>query len=277
MKIDNDAPMLDIVIPVYNEQEQLEKSVLTLREYLRNDFPYSWQITIVDNGSQDETWNIARRLEQTYRGEVQALHMDQKGRGRALRRAWGSSRAAVVCYMDVDLSTGLEGLLPLVSPLMTGHSMIAIGSRLARGAKVKRQWKREIISRCYNLLIKMIFGPVFSDAQCGFKAVRKDLLVQMLPEIENNEWFFDSEMLLLAAHNKIRIHEVPVDWVEDPDTRVNIKRTVMEDLKGLTRMRFKFWSGDGFLGPGIGELGPVVSKQRTVVSNQWAGLGKKAS
>jgi glycosyltransferase involved in cell wall biosynthesis len=247
MKVETKAPVVDIVIPVYNEEAQLEQSVLTLRQYLLLEFPYTWQITIADNASRDQTWKIAQQLEQRFPGEVRALHLEQKGRGRALRYAWSNSPAPIVCYMDVDLSTSLDCLLPLVAPLVSGHSLIAIGSRLAHGAKVKRQWKREAISRCYNLMIKLVFGPVFSDAQCGFKAIRKDLLLQLLGQIENNEWFFDSEMLLLAEHNKIRIHEVPVDWVEDLDTRVNIKRTVMEDLKGLTRMRFKFWSGGGLL------------------------------
>ena len=245
--MNNEKLTVDIVIPVYNEEAQLETSVLALRQYLLQDFPYSWRITIADNASKDATWPIAQRLEGTYPQQVRALHLDQKGRGRALKYAWSNSDAEVVCYMDVDLSTGLDGLLPLVSPLLSGHSVIAIGSRLAHGAKVKRQWKREVISRCYNVLIKAVFGPVFSDAQCGFKAVRRDVLPVLLPRIENNEWFFDSEMLLLAEHNKLRIHEVPVDWVEDLDSRVHIRKTVIEDLKGLTRMRLKFWRGEGRL------------------------------
>jgi glycosyltransferase involved in cell wall biosynthesis len=247
MKPENTAPVVDIVIPVYNEEAQLAQSVITLRQYLLQNFPYSWRITIADNASQDQTWQIARRMEQSYPGEVKALHLDQKGRGRALRYAWACSNAQIVSYMDVDLSTGLDSFLPLISPLVTGHSMLAIGSRLTRGAKIKRQFKREVTSRVYNLLIKLIFGPVFSDAQCGFKAVRKDLIMPMLGHIENNEWFFDSELLLLAEHNHLRIHEVAVDWIEDPDTRVNIRKTVIEDLKGLWRMRLKFWMGGGKL------------------------------
>ena len=247
MKPENVAPVVDIIIPVYNEEEQLAQSVITLRQYLLLNFPYSWRITIADNASKDQTWQIARRLEQSYPGEVKALHLDQKGRGRALRYAWACSDAQIVSYMDVDLSTGLDSFLPLVAPLVTGHSLIAIGSRLARGAKIKRQFKRELTSRVYNLLIKLLFGQVFSDAQCGFKAVRKDLVMPMLALIENNEWFFDSELLLLAEHNRLRIHEVAVDWIEDPDTRVNIRKTVIEDLKGLWRMRFRFWLGGGKL------------------------------
>ncbi len=250
MKTQNIAALvLDIVIPVYNEQAALEKSITTLREYLTSYFPYSWRITIADNASRDQTWQIAQHLEATFPSQVRALHLDQKGRGRALRYAWSHSEAEIVSYMDVDLSTGLDCLLPLVAPLVSGHSQIAIGSRLARGAKVQRQLKREVISRSYNLLIKLLFGPVFSDAQCGFKAVRSELAQELLPLIGNNEWFFDTEMLLLARHSRLPIYEVPVDWQEDLDSRVNIRKTVMEDLRGLARMRLKFWRAGGRLNP----------------------------
>lgn len=247
MKPENTSPVVDIVIPVYNEEAQLARSVITLRQYLLQNFPFSWRITIADNASKDQTWQIAQRLEQNYPGQVKALHLDQKGRGRALRYAWACSDARIVSYMDVDLSTNLESFLPLVAPLVSGHSLIAIGSRLARGAHIKRQFKREVTSRGYNLLIRLGFGPVFSDAQCGFKAIRKELVLPMLALVENNEWFFDSELLLLAERNHLRIHEVPVDWVEDLDSRVNIRKTVLEDLKGLWRMRLKFWLGGGLL------------------------------
>lgn len=247
MKTLEKAPVVDIVIPVYNEQAVLARSVQFLRNYLLSNFPYSWRITIADTASTDQTWQIARGLEETFPGQVRALHLDQKGRGRALRYAWTSSDAEIVAYMDVDLSTTLDCLLPLIAPLVSGNSQIAIGSRLAKGATVQRQFKREFISRCYNLLIKASFGPVVSDAQCGFKAMRRELAQNLLPLIENNEWFFDTEMLLIAAHNKLRIFEVPVTWVEDLDTRVNIKKTVLEDLRGLRRMRLKFWKGEGKL------------------------------
>ncbi len=238
--------LVEIVIPVYNEQEVLERSVNTLREYLLEHFPYRWRITIADNASIDKTWEIAERLQATY-PEVKALHLDRKGRGRALRYAWSQSDADVVSYMDVDLSTNLKSFLPLVAPIITGHSELAIGSRLARGAIVTRQWKREIISRCYNLMTKLTFFNAFSDAQCGFKAVRTDIVRRMLPQVENNEWFFDTEMLLLAEHNSLRIYEVPVEWIEDLDTRVKIVKTAMEDIRGLWRMRRKFWRGEGIL------------------------------
>lgn len=226
---------VEIVIPVYNEEAQLAASVETLRVYLDTHFPYRWTVTIADNASTDSTVQIAERL--TSDPRIQVLHLDQKGRGRALKAAWLASPADVVAYMDVDLSTNLESFLPLVAPLITGHSDIAIGSRLARGAVVARQWKREVLSRGYNLLIKLLVRNGFSDAQCGFKALTRNAAQALIPAVEDNNWFFDTELLLLAEEHGYRIHEVPVAWVEDLDSRVDIPKTVWEDLKGLWRVR----------------------------------------
>lgn len=231
---------VEIVIPVYNEERILRQSVETLRSYLLRYFPYQWRITVADNASTDGTWKLARHLSAEYEG-VHALHLDQKGRGRALRTAWLASDADVVSYMDVDLSTNLESFLPLVAPIITGHSDLAIGSRLLRGAMVTRQWKREIISRCYNLMIKALCRNRFSDAQCGFKAIRRSDAQALLPLVENQEWFFDTELLLLAEERGLRIYEVPVVWVEDLDSRVNIRKTAFEDIKGLLRVRKQRW------------------------------------
>jgi hypothetical protein len=165
------------------------------------------------------------------------LHLEEKGRGRALKAAWLASEADVVAYMDVDLSTNLWSFLPLVAPLATGHSDLAIGSRLLRGAMVTRQWKREAISRCYNLLIKLLFRKRFSDAQCGFKAVKRSVAQKLLPQVEDGEWFFDTELLLLAEEQGHRISELPVDWIEDLDSRVDVASTALQDVKGLLRMR----------------------------------------
>ncbi len=231
---------VEIVIPVYNEEKALRKSVETLRAYLMRSFPFRWRITVADNASTDTTWEIAQTLEREY-DNVHALHLDQKGRGRALRTAWMASEADVVSYMDVDLSTNLESFLPLVAPIITGHSDLAIGSRLLRNAVTTRQWKREIISRCYNLMIKTLLHNRFSDAQCGFKAARTSVARILLPDVENQEWFFDSELLLLAEERGYRIYEVPVVWVEDLDSRVNIRKTAMEDINGLLRIRKARW------------------------------------
>lgn len=232
----NTDVLVEIVIPVYNEEVILEKSVTTLRDYLAEHFPYKWRITIANNASIDHTLEVARRLEATY-PDVQVHHLDQKGRGRALRAVWEASDADVVSYMDVDLSTTLQSFLPLVAPIITGHSELAIGSRLAKGARVTRQWKREIISRIYNLIIKLFFWNNFTDAQCGFKAGRTSVVKELLQEVEDQAWFFNSELLLLAEEKKMRIYEVPVDWIEDLDSRVKIAKTATEDLKGLVRVR----------------------------------------
>ena len=233
---------VDVVVPVHNEADTLAASIRRLQAFLCERFPLSWQVTIVDNASTDGTWDIARRLSDELVG-VRVLHLDEKGRGRALRAAWMGSDCPVVAYMDVDLSTELEALLPLVAPLVSGHSDLAIGSRLAHGARVVRGPKREVISRGYNLLLKLTLRSGFSDAQCGFKAIRTEVARELLPLVEDQEWFFDTELLVLAEHNGLRIHEVPVDWVDDADSRVDVVRTARSDLQGIWRMVKRLASG----------------------------------
>jgi glycosyltransferase involved in cell wall biosynthesis len=228
-------PQIEIVVPVYNEERTLALSVRRLHRFLRAEFPFRWQITIADNASTDITPDIAAELARTL-PHVSWLRLERKGRGRALRAAWSASEAQVVCYMDVDLSTDLRALLPLVAPLLSGHSDIAIGSRLAHGARVVRGPKRELISRAYNRLLRVALRARFSDAQCGFKAVRRDLAADLLPAVRDESWFFDTELLVLAQRRGLRIHEVPVDWVDDPDSRVKIVRTAVDDLRGVARL-----------------------------------------
>jgi putative flippase GtrA len=226
---------VDIVVPVRNEERDLAPSVRRLVRYLRARFPFTARVTIADNGSTDGTWAIAGRLAREY-GEVRAVHMDLPGRGRALRAIWSQSDAEVLAYMDVDLSTDLNALLPLVAPLLSGHSDVAIGSRLAPGARVIRGPKRELISRCYNMLLRTCMGARFSDAQCGFKAIRRDQARALLPLTEDTGWFFDTELLVLAERAGLRIHEIPVDWVDDADSRVDIVATALGDLRGMMRL-----------------------------------------
>ena len=226
---------VEIVIPVYNEAEQLAASITALRTYLDVSFPLVTTVTIADNASTDDTWQIAGQLADHLPG-VSALHLDRKGRGRALRAAWSSSTATVVAYMDVDLATGLDALLPLVAPLLSGHSDLAIGTRLAPGAHVVRGARREFISRGYNLLLRSTLRSACSDAQCGFKAMRREAAVELLPLVEDDEWFFDTEVLVTAQRLGLRIHEVPVDWVDDTDSRVEVLPTALADLRGVWRM-----------------------------------------
>ena len=227
--------VVELVIPVYNEEHVLEASILRLRAYLDKSFPFDTVIRIVDNASTDQTWEVATRLV-TALANVTAMHLPRKGRGYALRSAWSTSTAQIVAYMDVDLSTDLGSFLPLVAPLLSGHSDVAIGSRLARGAHVVRGPRRELISRAYNLLLRVALRGRFSDAECGFKALRRESAQEILPLVEDNEWFFDTELLIAAGRLGLRICEVPVDWVDDPDSRVQIWSTAIKDLRGVWRI-----------------------------------------
>ncbi len=236
------ALVVDIVIPVYNEENDLEPCVRRLHAHLSTGMPYPFRITVADNASTDTTLEVANRLAAEF-PSVRVVHMPEKGRGRALRAVWSTSDATVLAYMDVDLSTDLAALLPLIAPLVSGHSDLAIGTRLHRGSRVVRGVKREFISRSYNLMLRHTLSTRFSDAQCGFKAIRREVAAHLLPLVEDNEWFFDTELLVLAERSGLRIHEVPVDWIDDPDSRVHIVNTAMADLRGIARLARAFAAG----------------------------------
>ena len=232
-------PQLDIVLPVYNEAHVIAGSVERLRAYLQEtNFPYSWRIVVADNASTDTTLAVAHQLEDTY-PDVTVVHLPQKGRGRALRKAWLESQADAMCYMDIDLSTDLAALLPLTKAVLEEDYDVATGSRMTRGSQITRSLRREITSRGLIFLIKVAFLSKLSDTQCGFKAITRQAAQELLPRVENEEWFFDTELLLLAEKGGYRVKDIPVRWVEDTDTRVNVLKTVAEDLGGLLRMRFK--------------------------------------
>jgi putative flippase GtrA len=224
-----------VVVPVFNEEKDLEPSIRRLHAHLSETFPYPFRITVADNASTDGTPHIAAQLAAEL-PELEWLRLAEKGRGRALHAAWSGSPAPVLAYVDVDLSTDLTALLPLVAPLISGHSDLAIGTRLAHGSQVVRGPKREAISRCYNALLRSTLAVGFSDAQCGFKAVRRDVAERLLPLVKDTGWFFDTEMLVLAERAGLRIHEVPVDWVDDPDSRVDLLSTALADLRGIARI-----------------------------------------
>ncbi|MEV6122321.1 bifunctional glycosyltransferase family 2/GtrA family protein [Streptomyces sp. NPDC052077] len=229
------TPVLDVVVPVHNEERDLAPCVLRLHEHLTRTFPYAFRITVADNASTDSTPRVAAGLAERL-AEVRSVRLERKGRGRALHAVWSASDAPVLAYMDVDLSTDLNALLPLVAPLISGHSDLAIGSRLTRGARVVRGARREFVSRAYNLILRGSLRARFSDAQCGFKAIRRDVAGALLPLVEDTGWFFDTEMLVLAERAGCRIHEVPVDWVDDPESSVRVVRTAADDLRGVCRV-----------------------------------------
>jgi glycosyltransferase involved in cell wall biosynthesis len=226
---------VEIVVPVYNEQASLERSIRTLHRFLDTNMPFAWRIVIADNASTDATPTIARKLAADLSCTA-LLVVPAKGRGRALRAAWSVSEADVLCYMDVDLSTDLRALLPLVAGIVSGHSDVAIGTRLAPGSRVVRGPKRELISRGYNRLLRVALCARYSDAQCGFKAISAGAARTLLPEVRDEAWFFDTELLTLAQRRGLRIHEVAVDWVDDSDSRVEILPTALADLRGVARL-----------------------------------------
>ncbi|WP_370330199.1 glycosyltransferase [Mycolicibacterium hippocampi] len=236
------VPVVDVVVPVYNEQAALAGSIRRLHRYLAETLPFTARITIADNASIDETPRIAAELADEL-DSVRVVRLEQKGRGRALHAVWSASDAPVLAYMDVDLSTDLAALQPLLASLISGHSDLAVGTRLARSSRVVRGTKREVISRCYNLILRSTLAAKFSDAQCGFKAIHADVAARLLPHVTDTGWFFDTELLVLAERSGLRIHEVPVDWVDDPDSRVDIVATATADLKGIARMMRGFASG----------------------------------
>jgi glycosyltransferase involved in cell wall biosynthesis len=231
--------LVNVTIPVYNEEKILPASIATLHEFLAKHCRFDWEIVIADNASTDRTLEIANGLREEH-DRVQVFHLDQKGRGRALRAVWKNSRADILSYMDVDLSSNLYAFPPLIEGLISGGFDIGTGSRLMKASTTRRSLKREIISRGYNLLVKAFFHTKFSDAQCGFKAISARAAKDLLPKIEDTGWFFDTELLVLGEKLGYRIFDLPVSWIEDLDSRVRIVRTALDDVKGLIRVRRNF-------------------------------------
>lgn len=232
--------LVDVVIPVLNEAHVLQKSVLTVREFLERHLACRWRVVIVDNGSSDGTDAVARRLSQEY-SDVQFVQLPRRGRGRALRHAWTQSNADIVCYTDVDLSTELEALPKMVQAIAVDGFDLATGSRLLPQSSTTRSAKREFISRCYNMFVKAVLWTSFSDAQCGFKAISRNACAELVPEVKDQSWFFDTELLTLAEKRGYRIADIPVRWIEDDDSRVKIVKTAWDDIKGVFRLRWKLW------------------------------------
>jgi len=232
---------VDVIIPVLNEAHVLDKSVRTVRQFLRENLPCQWRVVVVDNGSTDETDKVALKLKEEF-SDVGFLQLDLRGRGRALRQAWIQSSADIVGYMDVDLSTELAAVPRAVRALCEEGCDVAIGSRLMRESQTRRKFKREFISQAYNVLIKGVLWTRFSDAQCGFKFVTREIVERIVPQIKDQSWFFDTELLVLAEKQGYRIKDLPVIWIEDDDSRVKIGQTAWDDIKGVFRLRRLLWS-----------------------------------
>jgi putative flippase GtrA len=226
-------PVVDIVLPVHNEEDDLESCVRRLHAHLSAELPYSFRITVADNASTDFTLDLAKALAMEL-PSLRVMHLPEKGRGRTLRAAWSSSESAVLAYMDLEPATDLSAVLPLIAPLISGHSDLAIGTR--RGSRATRGATRELLSRSYHLILRHTLSTRSSDTTCGFKAIRREVATHLLPLVEDDEWFFDTELLVLAERSGLRIHEVRVDWAHDPQRRGDIVSTAMADLRGIVRL-----------------------------------------
>ena len=227
---------IDIVIPCLNEEKILESSINILRKFLKKNMcQYECDITIADNGSTDNTFEIAKNLSRKY-SDVRVIKLKKRGRGRALKKAWSMSNSDILSYMDVDLSTELNAFPPMINAISNGYH-VGTGTRLAKESKTKRVFKREFISRTYNILIKLILWTKYSDAQCGFKAIDKHTFQKLLPNLKDNEWFFDTELLTIAEKRGLKIYEIPVTWIEDMDSRVNIIDTAYKYIRDIIKLK----------------------------------------
>ncbi len=225
------------MLPVYNEERQLAASARTLLAWCDEHPEHDWRVVVADNGSTDGTLAAAHALEREYPRRLAALHVPVAGRGLALRSAWLTSPAEICAYMDVDLATDLEALPALIDPLAAGDADLAVGSRLHPRAQRQRGWRRELLSRGFVLVLRRALGLRYSDAQCGFKAIRREAARELVPLVRDNHWFFDSELLMLAQHNGYRVREVPVRWTDDPRSSVRLASTVLQDVRGVWRLR----------------------------------------
>lgn len=229
------AKSLSVVVPVYNEEVDLPRNIPKLFSFLeKNMVDYEWEIVIADNASIDKTPQVGKDLAKNKK--IKYLHLDKKGRGRALKKAWSESKSDFLAYMDVDLSSNLSFFPKLIKTLEAGAD-IAIGSRLAPSSKVySRPLVREIMSRGYSFLFRSLFWTSFRDAQCGFKAIKRQAAEKILPLVRDTGWFFDSELLIIADKAGFEIAEVPIVWRDDPDSTVKVAKTALGDVEGLLRL-----------------------------------------
>lgn len=235
-------PKVDLIVPTLNEVHVLRRSIERIRQYMRDEFPYPARVVVADNGSTDGTGDLAEQLAQEYE-DVGVVRLNARGRGRALRQAWSETEAEIVAYTDVDISTELPALERMCRAIWEDGYDMAVGSRLMRESQTTRGLKREAISRIYNLFIKVVLWTRFSDAQCGCKAVSRRVVKDLMPLVQDEEWFFDTELLVRGEKGGYRVKDIPVTWVDDDDSRVKIVSTAWKDIQGVLRLRRQLWFG----------------------------------
>ena len=237
--------LINITFPVYNEEKVLEQKIKKFYNFLKNNkkFKYKFEIIISDNKSTDRTKIIGKKLEKKY-NEIKYLRVERKSRNYAIKKSWLSSKAEIVSYMDIDLSTDLKYFIPMINMLIEEKYELVVGNRLGKNSKVlNRNLKREILSRGYNLLLRIIFFHKIKDHQCGFKGMYKSSFVDLnknIKDIKEEIWFFDTELILRAVRNKMKIGEIDVKWTDDLDSSVNVIKAIIEDLKGIYRVKKDF-------------------------------------
>jgi glycosyltransferase involved in cell wall biosynthesis len=231
---------IEITIPILNEEFRLEQGVTEAVEFLENSGIDNYSIVLADNGSTDNTEQIAQSLTKRF-PTVKAIKVSKRGVGLALKQSWGSSEADFIGYMDVDLATDLNHILEAYRILQGEEVDVVNGSRLLPNSQVKnRSIIRGITSHGFNYLLKALLKVNISDGMCGFKFLKKTSYDKILKSgLENNEWFFCTELLVKAEWMGMNIHEIPVKWEDDSDSRVELFKTITKYLKEIKRLKLQ--------------------------------------
>lgn len=205
---------IDVLLPIYNEEKILDANIRLLFGYCQHHLAGDWQLMLIINGSVDQSLTIAENLAQEFE-QIKIINLPTGGKGQALKTGLQYSTAEVAVYMDIDLAVALSALPPLISLVAENKGALAIGSRLLPASQTERSWLRNYSSKLYNWLANTLLRCQISDWQCGFKAMNLDVRQAVVPLIQDNYWFFDTELIALAQKNNLRIAELPVSWSEN--------------------------------------------------------------
>ena len=232
-----------IIIPTHNDEKIISKNIAYIDSYIKKNFTElkNYKIAVIENGSCDNTKIICKRLSKKY-SNISFSYLIKKGRGGALRYAMKKNKADIYCYMDSDLSTNLSCFKNLIENMQSYD--ILIGTRYHPSSKIKRGFRRLFLSKIYNKLVQLFFKVRFSDFQCGFKAFNKKVIKNLLPQIQDNSWFFDTEFLIIAYKNNYKIYELPIIWKESSNSSVKIFRDSIYHLIKLFELRIRLWQNE---------------------------------
>jgi len=231
-----------LVVPVYNEESLLEDSIVQLYEFFKKNVKYDWKIVIADNASIDKTREISERLSKKFK-RVELVYVDKKGRGIALRTAWQNYSADAYGYCDADLATDLSFISDLFKEIIEEKNNLTIGNRYLKSSNAERNPDRLFYSKIFNLIVRLLFKSKITDFQCGFKAIDRKTLEKVVPLIEDDHWFFDSELLILAERENYSIKQIPITWKEmrKKHSRVKVIKDSVYFLSKIILLRYKLW------------------------------------